>query len=107
MAQWLETMPTRTRVALGLGIAVILIATGIFAWWAMRTEYSVLFGRLTEADAAGIVAELKKQKVEYRLAGGGTTIRVPTEKVHEVRLALLASGTAIAGGGGLGIFRRR
>src|SRR5690349_17037795 len=107
MAQWLETMPTRTRVALGLGIAVILIATGIFAWWAMRTEYSVLFGRLTEADAAGIVAELKKQKVEYRLADGGTTIRVPSEKVHDVRLALMSSGTPIAGGVGFEIFDRQ
>lgn len=107
MAQWLETMPTRTRVALGLGIAVILIATGIFAWWAMRTEYSVLFGHLTEADAAGIVTELKKQKVEYQLADGGTTIRVPSEKVHEVRLALMSSGTPIAGGVGFEIFDRQ
>ena len=56
----LETMPTSTRVALGLGVVVILIATGVFAWWAMRTEYSVQFSRLTEADAAGILPELKK-----------------------------------------------
>jgi flagellar M-ring protein FliF len=112
MAQWLETMPTRTRVALGLGFAVILIATAVFTWWAMRTEYSVLFSRLTEADAAGIVAELKKQKVDYRLDGsgrddGGTTIRVPAAHVHDVRLALMSSGTPIAGGVGFEIFDRQ
>ena len=88
----LETMPTRTRVALGIGVVLILIATVVFAWWAMRTEYSVLFSRLTEADAASIVPELKKQKVDYRLADGGTTIRVPAEKVHDIRLALMSSG---------------
>ena len=55
MAQWLETMPAHTKVAIGVGVAVILIATVAFAWWAMRTEYAVLFSRLTEADAAGIV----------------------------------------------------
>ena len=103
----LETMPTSTRVALGLGVVVILIATGVFAWWAMRTEYSVLFSRLTEADAAGIVPELKKQKVDYQLADGGTTIRVPAEKVHDVRLALMSSGTPIAGGVGFEIFDRQ
>jgi flagellar biosynthesis/type III secretory pathway M-ring protein FliF/YscJ len=57
----LETMPARTRVVLGIGIVVILIASAVFAWWAMRTEYSVLFSRLTEADAAGIVPELRSK----------------------------------------------
>jgi flagellar M-ring protein FliF len=100
-------MPTRTRVALGIGVALILVATVVFAWWAMRTEYSVLFSRLTEADAASIVPELKKQKVDYRLADGGTTIRVPAEKVHDIRLALMSSGTPIAGGVGFEIFDRQ
>ena len=103
----LETMSARTRVALGLGILAILIATAVFAWWAMRTEYSVLFSRLTEADAAGIVAELKKQKVDYQLDDGATTIRVPAARVHDIRLALMSSGTPIAGGVGFEIFDRQ
>lgn len=107
MTQWLETMPTRAKVALAVGITVILIATVGLAWWALRTEYSVLFSRLAEADAAGIVAELKKQKVDYQLADGGTTIRVPAERVHDVRLALMSSGTPLAGGVGFEIFDRQ
>ncbi len=109
MAQWLETMPTRVRVrvALGLGLVVILIATIWLAWWALRTEYSVLFSRLTESDAAAIVTELKKQKLEYRLDDGGTAIRVPAQRVHDVRLALMSSGTPIAGGVGFEIFDRQ
>jgi len=100
-------MPVRTKVALAVGITVIVIATGCLAWWALRTEYSVLFSRLNEADAAGIVAELKKQKVTYQLDDGGTTIRVPAERVHDVRLALMSSGTPIAGGVGFEIFDRQ
>ena len=73
----------------------------------LRTEYTVLFSRLTEADAAGIVAELKKQKVDYQLADGGSTIRVPAPRVHDVRLALMSSGTPIAGGVGFEIFDRQ
>ncbi len=86
---------------------MILIATVAFAWWAMRTEYAVLFSRLTEADAAGIVTELKKQKVDYQLGDGGTTIRVPAERVHDIRLALMSSGTPMAGGVGFEIFDRQ
>jgi len=107
MAQWFETLSGRTRIALGIGVFVILAATALVAWWALRTEYSVLFSRLTEADAAGIVAELKKQKVNYRLDDGATTIRVPAEKVHDIRLALMSSGTPIAGGVGFEIFDRQ
>lgn len=107
MAQWLETMPARTKVAIGVGVTVILIATVVLAWWALRTEYAVLFSKLTEADAAGIVTELKKQKVDYQLGDGGTTIRVPAERVHDVRLALMSSGTPLAGGVGFEIFDRQ
>jgi len=107
MAQWIETMPARTKVAIGAGVAVIVIATVAFAWWAMRTEYAVLFSRLTEADAAGIVTELKKQKVDYQLGDAGTTIRVPAERVHDIRLALMSSGTPLAGGVGFEIFDRQ
>lgn len=107
MAQWLETMPARSRVLLAVGIAVIVITGGVLAWWALRPEQAVLFSRLTEADAAGIVAELKKQKVEYELADGGTTIKVPAARVHDIRLALMSSGTPIAGGVGFEIFDRQ
>jgi len=107
MAQWLETMPARSRVLLGFGIVVILVAGAVLAWWALRPEQAVLFSRLTDADAAGIVTELKKQKVEYQLADGGTTIMVPAERVHDIRLALMSSGTPIAGGVGFEIFDRQ
>jgi len=76
---WLESLPARSRALLLVGMLVIALATGAFAWWATRTEYAVLFSRLNETDAAGIVAELKKQKVEYELDDGGSTIRVPAQ----------------------------
>jgi flagellar M-ring protein FliF len=107
MAQWIDNMPTRTRVTLAVGIVLIVVATIALSWWAMRTEYTVLFSRLTEADAAGIVGELKKQKVDYKLADGGSTVQVPAAKVHDIRLALMSSGTPIAGGVGFEIFDRQ
>ncbi|HET9207495.1 MAG TPA: flagellar basal-body MS-ring/collar protein FliF [Burkholderiaceae bacterium] len=107
MAQWIDNMPVRTRVALGIGIAIIVIASAVLLWWALRTEQTVLFSRLNEGDAAGIVAELKKQKVGYQLADGGSTILVPADRVHDIRLALMSGGTPIAGGVGFEIFDRQ
>lgn len=107
MAQWIDNMPARVRVALGIGIAVIVVASAVLIWWATRTEYTVLFSRLNEGDAAGIVTELKKQKVDYQLADGGSTILVPAPRVHDIRLALMSGGTPIAGGVGFEIFDRQ
>ena len=107
MSQWLETMPARTRVALGVrsggdthrhrGVRVVGDAHRVR-------------GAVQPADRGrcrGHRAELKKQKVDYQLADGGTTIRVPAERVHDIRLALMSSGTPIAGGVGFEIFDRQ
>src|SRR6187551_1857332 len=107
MAQWLENTSTRSRVALGTGAAIIVIAAIVLVWWSTRTEYTVLFSRLTETDAAGIVSELKRQKLDYQLADGGTTVRVPAARVHDIRLQLMSGGTPIAGGVGFEIFDRQ
>jgi flagellar M-ring protein FliF len=86
---------------------VLLLAASALIWWTTRTEYAVLFSRLAETDAGGIVAELKKQKVAYQLADGGATIRVPAERVHDVRLGLMSGGAPVAGGVGFEIFDRQ
>jgi flagellar M-ring protein FliF len=107
MAEWWNQMPGRTRTGFAAGAALILLAAVLFAWWAMRTEYSVLFSRVSDGDAASIVNELKRQKVDYQLADGGATIRVPADKVHDVRLALMSGNTPIAGGVGFELFDRQ
>jgi flagellar M-ring protein FliF len=88
-------------------VVIILISAVVLIWWSTRAEYAVLFSRLSESDAAGIVTELKKQKVEYKLADGGATIRVPAERVHDIRLGLMSGGAPIAGGVGFEIFDRQ
>src|SRR5689334_2633275 len=73
----------------------------------MRTDYSVLFSQLTQADAASIVDQLRRQKVPYVLADDGTTIEVPASQVHETRLRLMSSGMPLAGGIGFEIFDKQ
>ncbi len=58
----------------------------------MMREDAVLFTHLDSDDAGAIVEKLKAQKVSYSLAGDGTKIMVPKDKVHELRLSLASEG---------------
>ncbi len=94
----------RTRVAIIAAIgAVISAATLLYVVNATPTR-SVLFSNLAQQDAARIVERLDAMNIEYELGGGGTTILVDEERVHETRLTLAAEGLPNGGGVGFEIF---
>jgi flagellar M-ring protein FliF len=95
------------RLGLLIGALVIAGAAIGVAIWSMQPTYRVLFSNLSEVDAGAIVTELKRTKTDYRLADGGTTIRVPTDRVYETRLALMSSGAPLSGGVGFEIFDKQ
>lgn len=102
-ARW-TAAGTRERALFLAGLAT-LVAVGILGYaQASRTSMSVLFSGLAEADAAGIVARLRETHVPYELGPDGTSILVPTDTVHETRLALAADGLPAGGGIGFEIF---
>jgi flagellar M-ring protein FliF len=105
--QFWSRLGTGGRVGLVLGVAVILAGAVGLTVWSSRTDYQVLFSQMTEGDAASVVEQLKHQKVSYRLADGGTTVKVPAEQVYETRLALVSSGVPLSGGVGFEIFDRQ
>ncbi|MFN8533043.1 MAG: flagellar basal-body MS-ring/collar protein FliF [Dehalococcoidia bacterium] len=86
-------------------VAVLALgAAGFFAFSASQTNYAVAFTKLGEADAGAIVAKLKEMKVPYELADGGTTIKVPADKLHETRLTLAQAGLTRSGQVGFELF---
>ena len=103
---WARLSPP-ARIGLVLGIlAIVATAVGL-GIWSSSTDYQVLFSQLAEADAANVLEQLKRQKIPYRLADGGTTVKVPAEQVYETRLALVSSGMPLSGGVGFEIFDRQ
>jgi flagellar M-ring protein FliF len=95
------------RVGLVVGTLVIAVMIVGGAIWSMQPDYRVLFSNLAETDAAAIVTELKRTKTIYRLSDGGTTIRVPADRVYETRLALMSSSVPLSGGVGFEIFDKQ
>jgi len=75
-------------------VAVVgLIVGGIlFAAWKSTPTYAPLFSNLSATDAAAVVDKLSSSGVPYQIAGDGTQILVPQDKVYATRLAMSSDG---------------
>ncbi len=91
-----------------MGLAVLMVAAiaGIifFITWAQTPEYAAAFTDVSAEDGAAIVEYLKENNITYQLSSGGTTISVPADQVHEVRLALAGQGLPGKGAVGMELF---
>ena len=85
-------------------IVVTFVLIGFVMFMFNQTNYSTLYSHLEPEDAAEIVQYLKSQKIPYQLANEGTTIKVPREKLYDVRLSLAAQGIPNSGIVGYEIF---
>src|SRR5258706_7646705 len=88
-------------IVLALGVVALAVALG---FWVFQTNYQVLFSDLDSRDAGAIVEELKRIKVPYKVADGGSKILVDEKTVHETRLRLMGKGVPLSGGVGFEIF---
>lgn len=100
---WARLTPA-ARMGLIIGVALIAAGASALAVWSSRGDYAVLFSQLNESDAASVVAQLKQQKVPYRLTKEGTTIEVPAAQVYDTRLSLFSSGMPLSGGVGFELY---
>ncbi|WP_284620587.1 flagellar basal-body MS-ring/collar protein FliF [Aquabacterium humicola] len=94
--------PARVGFVVGCIAIAATAVTGVY--WVTRTSYGVLFSGLSNRDSAAIVAALEKDKIGYRLDGDGSTILVPDEQVHKVRLKLAGAELPLQGGVGFELF---
>ncbi len=78
---------------LGLGIlAIILLLSALLFQNVSKTRYAVLYTHLSPDDAGKILSVLQEEKIPYKIAGDGSIIEVPKDKVYDVRLKLAAKG---------------
>lgn len=95
--------PTRLA-ALGLVAAALL---GFFGYLGLKMTdepMGLLFSDVAPEDAAKMTSALDAMKVKYELAGNGTTILVPEDKVLKLRMELAAKGLPAGGTVGYEIF---
>lgn len=87
------------RISVVLAAGVVFIGLAGVVVFSTRVDYSLLYGKLDDAEAAKVVAFLDDAKVPYKINRGGGSISVPSEKVHLMRMQLAAKGIPRAGDG--------
>ena len=102
MANWRERLQelwnrydNRHRYAfIGGIIALVLALAGISFWYGSKPEYAPLYTNLETKDAGEVVNNLKETGVPYELIEDkrGSTILVPANQVHNLRLDLASAG---------------
>lgn len=89
--------PRRLALMVLSGVcAAAIVAVGFYAF---QTDYQILYSGLSAEDAGAITAKLQAQSVPFRLSANGTTILVPAERVHQLRLDLAVEGVPSKGKG--------
>lgn len=86
-------------------VSVIVATVGLLAgisgivWWSSRGDYSLLYGKLSDTESAKVIQALDDAKVPYRIGSGGSSISVPADKVHLMRMQLAGKGIPRSGDG--------
>jgi flagellar M-ring protein FliF len=86
--------------------ATIVLAGGLIgiAFWSSHTDYSLLYGKLSDTEASKVISALDDAKIPYKIGSGGGSILVPSDKVYEMRMQLAGKGIPSGDGVGFEIF---
>ncbi len=91
------------RVSVIAATFILVAGLTATALWSSRADYSLLYGGLSEAEAAKVASALDEAKVAYKINGSGS-ISVPADKVYAMRMQLASKGIPQGDGVGFEIF---
>jgi flagellar M-ring protein FliF len=91
---------------LNVAAATFVLVAGlcVLAFWSSRADYGLLYGGLSDAEAAKVIAALDDAKVPYKTGTGGGSILVPSDKIYQMRMQLAERGIPSGEGVGFEIF---
>jgi flagellar M-ring protein FliF len=101
-----STLSPKQMITIGVVFAAVTGLVGAAAYWVNKPTYSLLYSDLDAESASAVVSQLKTAKIEYVLDDGGRSVRVPTERLDELRLDLASQGLPTTGRIGFEVFDR-
>ena len=93
------------RISLVLATFTIVVGFAGVAFWSSRVNYSLLYGRLEEGEAAKVVAVLEENSVPYKIGTSGSVL-VPSDQVAKMRMRMAAKGIPKGEGTGFELLDR-
>ena len=103
LALWGE-LGLNQRVSLGVASVAVVAGLITVVLWSRRPDYQLLYGRMSEKDAAAIIGQLETQKIPHQVSSGGTAVSVPSDQVYKLRMDLASKGLPSGDGVGFEIF---
>jgi flagellar M-ring protein FliF len=92
------------RISVVVAAVIVFGGLGGLAFWSGRADYGLLYGKLDDTEAGKVIQALTDAKIPYRLGQGGSSIYVPHDKVHVMRMQLASRGIPRGEGVGFEIF---
>jgi flagellar M-ring protein FliF len=99
-----ESFTTTQLVSMAAAFLAVVGVVFAFGYWASRPTYRLLFSDLDAESASQVTAKLTELKVPYELAESGRGIRVPEDRVDQLRLDFAGQGLPAGGRLGFEIF---
>lgn len=100
----LASLPLSGRTGLAIAALATFVSLASIIWFGSKPPLQVLYSNLPETEAGRVVEHLTKMNVPYELAANGTAIKVPGDKVYNIRLELATQGIPKGEGVGFEIF---
>ena len=98
----LASLTLRQQISIGVAILVMGIGLWQLSNWNRERDFRPLYANLPAEDAGEVIAKLKTDNIDYRV--DDTAIRVPSDKVAEVRLRMASAGLPKTGRIGFELF---
>ncbi len=102
-AIWRNVSLVQRALLIAITLTVIIVGV-LLTHWARRPDMRVLYSGLDPAEASKVTEKISEKGIAYELGSGGTTIKVPKERVTQLRLDMAKEGLPDGGLKGYGIF---
>lgn len=90
------------KVSVMAATLVLVAGMAALSIWSSRADYGLLYGGLSDSEAAKVIAALDDAKVSYKTGNG--SIYVPADKIYTLRMELAGKGIPSGDGVGFEIF---
>ena len=96
----IDRLTGQQKILLMVAVAALIAVIVAGSTWVKQSDYRILFSNIGERDGGSIIAALDQMNIPYTFSESGSSILIPSDKVHEVRLRLASQG--LPKGGGVG-----
>lgn len=110
MNSFLQTLRNLGPMRLGAIALVVFSLLGFFGFLTSRisaSPMSLLYNELDQQDAGVIIQKLDAMNIPYSISKSGDTLKVPSDQVGKVRMAMAAEGLPKGGSIGYEIFDQK